>query len=356
MTKETSILADNENHKNLNDLQLEDVIDLKFLQSFQDNFARSVGMASITTNSKGIPITKPSCFSDFCMDFTRETHIGNSRCIECDRKGGEMSTKTRRPAIYSCHAGLTDFAAPILLEGRQIGAIIGGQIITSTPDESKFREIAEEIGADSEGYIEALRKVKVVERERIESAAEVLYMVANTLSKLGYEQYKLKYMSKAINDSLSEISSAMDQLSVSSITVSENQHFLNDEIQNIQQISVEINEILGFIKGIADKTKMLGLNAAIEAARAGELGKGFSVVAKEIRKLSDNSKQTITKIIELTSNIQGSVTKTIKTSNYTFDTTENQSSTIEEINASVEEVLSMTEQMNNLAGNCKVEN
>ena len=100
---------------------------------------------------------------------------------------------------------------------------------------------------------------------------------------------------------------------------------------------------------------MLSLNASIESARAGELGKGFSVVAKEMRKLSDNSKQTIIRISELTSNIQGSVTKTMDTSNYTFAATENQSSTIEEINASVQEVISMTEQMNNLAGNDKAE-
>lgn len=342
---------DKEADKNLNNLQLEDVIDLDFLQSFQENFAKSVGMASIATNINGEPITNPSCFTDFCMNFTRKTQLGNRRCIECDKKGGEESTKSRRPAIYTCHAGLTDFAAPILLEGKQIGAIIGGQVITSPPDESKFRKIAEEIDVNPEKYIQALRKVKIVERERIESAAEVLYMVANTLSKLGYEQYKLRYMSESINDSLEQISAAMDHLSTSSITVSENQHSLNDEIQNIQNISVEISEILGFIKGIADQTKMLGLNAAIEAARAGELGKGFSVVAKEIRKLSDNSKNTIIKISELTSNIQDSVTKTLDKSNNTFATTENQTSTIEEINASVQEVLSMTEQMKSLASN-----
>ncbi|KZL91043.1 PocR ligand-binding domain-containing protein [Clostridium magnum] len=348
MRKEASIIVDEVKDKDLNDLQLEDVIDLNFLQSFQDNFARSVGMTSITTNNKGIPITKPSCFTSFCIDFTRKTHIGNSRCIECDRKGGEIAVKTKRPSIYTCHAGLTDYAAPILLCERQIGTMLGGQIITSPPDENKFKEIAKEIGVDSNEYIEALRKINVVEKERVESAAEVLYMVANTLSKLGYEQYKLKHMSKVINNGLSQISSAVEEVSMSSINVSENQHSLNSEIDDIQKTSVEIYEILGFIKQIADQTKMLGLNAAIEAARSGESGRGFSVVAKEIRKLSDNSKQTAIKISELMSNIQDSIKITVETSNYTLNATENQSSAIQEINASVEEVLSITQQMNNL--------
>ncbi|MBV7274805.1 PocR ligand-binding domain-containing protein [Clostridiaceae bacterium UIB06] len=354
MPEENSISTDDIKDKSMQDLKLEDIIDLKFLQGFQDNFAKSMGMASITVNIDGIPVTKPSCFTNFCMDLTRASSIGNSRCIECDRKGGETSTKSKRPAIYSCHAGLTDFAAPILLGERQIGTILGGQVITSPPDENKFRQIAKEIDIEEEKYVQALRKISIVERERVEAAAEVLYMVANTLSKLGYEQYKLKNMSKTINDSLGQISSSMEELASVSIKSSENQHSLNDEIQNVQRNSVEIHEILDFIKRIADQTKMLGLNAAIEAARAGELGRGFGVVSKEIRKLSDNSKQTVLKIMELTTNIQSSVSKTLEVSNDAFNTTENQTAAIEEINASVEEVLSMTQQMNELASNIKI--
>lgn len=349
MSRESNILIED-----VKDLRLEDVIDLEFLQSFQDNFAKSVGVASITTNIDGVPVTNPSCFTSFCMELTRKNDIGNSRCIECDRVGGERSVKTKKPSIYDCHAGLTDFAAPILLGERQIGTIVGGQVITSPPNKNKFREIAQEMGIDPEKYIKALEKVSIVEKERVEAAAEVLYMVANTLSKLGYEQYKLKNMSKTINDSLGQISHSMEELASISIKSSENQHSLNDEIQNVQRISVEIHEILDFIKRIADQTKMLGLNAAIEAARAGELGRGFGVVSKEIRKLSDNSKQTVLKIMELTTNIQGSVSKTLEVSNDAFNTSENQTAAIEEINASVEEVLSMTQQMNELAGNIKI--
>jgi methyl-accepting chemotaxis protein len=78
--------------------------------------------------------------------------------------------------------------------------------------------------------------------------------------------------------------------SAASINTSEQK--LNQHIEEIGSSAKEIFSILDSIKSIADQTKMLGLNAAIEAARAGDAGKGFGVVAEEIRKLSESSKQT----------------------------------------------------------------
>jgi ligand-binding sensor protein len=343
----------NGNEIDLNLLEIKDVIDIELLQKFQDNFAESVDIASVTVDINGNPVTKPSSYTDFCMDFTHSTKVGDDRCAESHRKGGEEAAKTGKPYVYTCHAGLIDFAVPILVEGRQIGTILGGQILNSNPNESKFRQTAKEIGVNENGYVEAVNKVKVTTEKSVKASAEVLHIIANALSKIGYEELKMKGMSQVLSDNFNQISATMEELSAASVNVTNNQHTLSQEIVNVKNISMQINSILDSIKSIADQTKMLGLNASIEAARAGEVGRGFGVVAKEIGSLSQNSKQTALKISELTGKIQQSVDKTIESSNATLETTEQQSSAIQEVTASLQEVTELTDKLNGLANSHK---
>lgn len=334
---------------NLANLKLKDVLDIGILQKFQDNFAISMDIASVTVDINGDPVTKPSSYTSFCNDFTHSTTIGDNRCAESHKKGGEEAARTGRPYIYKCHAGLIDFAAPIMIEGTLIGTILGGQILYSNPEEDGYRQTAREIGVNEDGYVEAVNKVKITTEMNIKAAAEVLFIVANTLSQIGYQQYQLKTMTNELTDSFSQISATMEELSSSAVSVTDNQHQLNNEIVNVQKISEQINTILDSIKSIADETKMLGLNAAIEAARAGEAGRGFGVVATEIRALSQSSKETAIQIMSLTSDIQTSVQKTLEISNSTLSSTEQQSAAIEETNASVEELLALTNELNKIA-------
>nr|WP_052013271.1 methyl-accepting chemotaxis protein [Halalkalibacter akibai] len=67
--------------------------------------------------------------------------------------------------------------------------------------------------------------------------------------------------------------------------------------------SKKIEQITQIVTSIADQTNLLALNASIEAARAGEHGKGFAVVASEVRKLAENTKETVSEVSSLVSEI-----------------------------------------------------
>lgn len=173
-------------------MDVRDLIDLDFLQKLQDNFALSVGVGVLTEDSNGNALTQPSHFTHLCMNMIRPTDIGQRRCLECDIINGKDAARTGKPAIYHCHAGLVDFVAPIMLAGRQIGSIFGGQILTGPPDEQKFRQTAVELGIDPNEFIEEVRKIPIMPEENIQAAANVLLSVADTFSKLAYQKLKLQ--------------------------------------------------------------------------------------------------------------------------------------------------------------------
>lgn len=306
----------------IREVKLQDVFDMKFLQAFQDSFAKVAGVAAITVDREGNAVTKPTNFTDFCMKYNRGNTLGNKRCMECDRNGGAQAARTGKPAVYECHAGLMDFGAPIMLRGEQIGSIIGGQVLTEDLDEEKFRKYAAEIGADPDEYVKAVRKVAHISKEKLEEAANVFYIVAKNVSAMGFNQYrlrKLREMSEQMNQGIQQVAAAMDDLSVSAQNVDKNQRELSDEIGRVEQNAGKIHEFTELIKKIAQQTRLLGLNASIEAARAGAAGAGFSVVAEEIGKLADSSSSTVENIQQFMEAINESVGQTVAKSRQTSE-------------------------------------
>lgn len=120
----------------------------------------------------------------------------------------------------------------------------------------------------------------------------------------------------------------------------------------LSQQTNEIANISNLVSELANQTNMLALNAAVEAVRAGENGKGFGVVAAEIRKLADQSKRSAEKINSLASVIQNAINSTIVATNEGTQTVENNVKTTQrtaaaftDVAASIDEIVLNVQQI-----------
>lgn len=286
-------------------IKLTDLIDVAVLQEIQDGFAEVTGMAALTTDADGSPITQGSNFTDFCMKYTRQSAKGCERCEKCDRDGGEQTRRTGRAAAYVCHGGLMDFAAPIMVNGQFIGSFIGGQVLIEEPDEKKFRRIASDLGIDPDEYITALRKVNIVPKERVETAARFLHTIAKSISQIAYAKFEAQNNNDRLTSDAAATSEVIRQVESTADSYSKNISAMEEKFNQLSQLAKQCveevrsaGETVKLIQDIAMNTRILGFNASIEASRAKESGKGFGVIAQEVRSLADTSKQSADKIEE----------------------------------------------------------
>ena len=109
-------------------------------------------------------------------------------------------------------------------------------------------------------------------------------------------QEKLKEMAASLTKSMVDMAGTSEEISAQAEQIAALTRELSQATQESQGRVRESDQVLGFIRNISGQTNLLGLNAAIEAARVGEMGRGFGVVAEEIRKLATSSGESVKKI------------------------------------------------------------
>lgn len=177
----------------------------------------------------------------------------------------------------------------------------------------------------------------------------------NVIGSLSVEKVsvgeKLLKSSKNLANSLSEISKVIESVSSGVQNVAAANDKILSEAKDTNEEMQNTDEILTLVESIAKQTNLLGLNAAIEASRAGELGKGFTVVAGEIRKLSSSSSEAIKQINSILSKIKdsvGNVTNNVEETNSVFQT---QVASLEEISANLNSLNATAKQFEDIASN-----
>jgi hypothetical protein len=195
------------------------------------------------------------------------------------------------------------------------------------------------------------------------SAMITTFLVSNMLStsivalielKIKNTQEKLKLIIQTASEvsidtsnMATELASSTEEINVASEEIAASTQEMTENTQKIVNLSKEINEVMNLITNISEQTNLLALNASIEAGRAGEQGRGFAVVAQEVRKLAEISKSSVSNTSHRIDMLLNLIQNTHLSMEGINTAAEQQSASLEDINATLNKLASLAERLKN---------
>ncbi|MFY0641366.1 MAG: methyl-accepting chemotaxis protein [Bermanella sp.] len=203
------------------------------------------------------------------------------------------------------------------------------------------KALSKRVGSIADQQVKAIEQVSTAFNEMVATSNEVAKNCGETATAADESQKYVEQGQRFIEGTASSV----DKL----VTVIDDS---NQAMSALVDQSANITSILDTIRGIAEQTNLLALNAAIEAARAGEQGRGFAVVADEVRTLAGKTAESTEEIDTLlsnltnqTQNVSGKLASSIEHTRETVEATENTRKVFESIQSSVSTIRDMTTQI-----------
>ncbi len=174
------------NEEDINKLSIIHLFGKEKIENIQKSLSKATGLAFITVDYRGEPITESTLFSRFCQAM-RDDREARERCKSSDAFGAIQAAVTKTPNVYFCPCGLLEVAIPIVVRGHYLGGFVGGQIRCNDAPESICHlsavmpsERSVTIANQNQKFLD---EIPVYSYEKFKDIANLVFLVINQLSE-----------------------------------------------------------------------------------------------------------------------------------------------------------------------------
>lgn len=184
-------------------------VDLERVGPLLQSFSGSAGIASAIIDLDGVVLTQAR-WQPLCTEFHRRHPQTRQRCIESDTVLASRACSGEQAAIYTCLNGLTDAAAPIVVDDLHLANAFVGQFFLATPDLDFYRHQADQFGFEPTAYLQAVEQVPVLSEPKARAALAFLASSTEMLACMGREVLEKDKAERRLHRTLERLRLSVD--------------------------------------------------------------------------------------------------------------------------------------------------
>ncbi len=230
------------------DYKIEDLIDLDELNSIFKSFSDASDLTVNLINNLTLePISKID-LREVCINFRRND---SEACLECNKNYETPSfglTEHEKINIHKCSHGIYSGTSPIIIEEKHLANLTSGQIFFEKPNVEKYREQARKLEFNENEYIEEIKKIPVIKKEKLTHAIKFLSKLTVSTAKTGLIKRKVEAKNEELKKQNEELSIINKKLKKSQEETKEKYIQKSAFLANMShEIRTPMNGILGFV-------------------------------------------------------------------------------------------------------------